>query len=534
MADNLTKLTKELAGQSFKNRRDFVMAKSKISNRLGGNAPMNSKLIKKYKQLIKAKKIKPNKNLEVFLKKREIRTMSGVAPVTVITKPFSCPGRCLYCPTEKAMPKSYLANEPAIMRAQGVKFDPFKQVKQRLQTLKDNGHAIDKIELIILGGTWSSYPHRYQTWFVKRCFEACNGRSVKNLYRAQQVNETAPSRIIGLSVETRPDCVTIKEIIRLRELGCTRVELGVQSIADKVLKLNERGHGVARTIMATTLLKQAGLKIVYHLMPNLPGSNPNKDLLMFSKIFSDSRFQPDMLKIYPCVVTKNSRLYRWWRQGKFHPYSDEQLKKLLIDIKTIVPPYVRINRLIRDIPSDSIIAGNKITNLRQLITQEFTGCRCLRCREAGHVKNSNESFAFTPRSGVVAKATKSQNLRLKIIKYRASAGTEYFFSYESNDGKILYAFLRLRINDDLNNNFIQELHGAGIIRELHTYGEVAPLGNIGKVQHLGLGKKLILEAEKICQNYKIKKIVVISGIGVRPYYKKLGYRLEGTYMVKSL
>lgn len=538
MDKKLITIIKGLIKARIKSRAHFLHVKRQLSNQQKIAPPLNSDLLKVYHQLLKNKKIKQDKSLERLLRKREIRTLSGVAVITVITKSYPCPGKCIYCPNELGMPKSYLSNEPAIMRAIGTKFDPYAQVKVRIEALKNNGHPTDKVELIILGGSWSAYPKNYQTWFIKRCFDALNSKKAKTLALAQKLNETAAHRCVGLTLETRPDLITPLEIKRMRDLGCTRVELGVQSIYDPILKLNKRGHAVKQTIEATKLLKQAGFKVMYHLMPNLPGSTPAKDLKMFKELFANPDFQPDLLKIYPCVVTKDSVLYRWYKQRKYKPYSDRQLKKLLIKIKKLIPYYVRITRLIRDIPKESIVAGNKITNLRQIIAQDFKGCKCIRCREAGHQKISKLKAQIS-------------NLKLFIQKYKASDGTEYFLSYESHDRKVLYAFLRLRIPSTRNRAFmareasrkgsptrlyelIPELKGAALIRELHTYGELTPLGKTGKVQHLGLGKKLMTEAEKIVRQKRIKKIAVISGIGVRQYYQKLGYRLEGTYMVKSL
>ncbi|MCK4554362.1 GNAT family N-acetyltransferase, partial [Candidatus Parcubacteria bacterium] len=285
---------------------------------------------------------------------------------------------------------------------------------------------------------------------------------------------------------------------------------------DKILKLNKRGHGVDEIAQATELLKNYGFKTTYHIMPGLPGSTPAKDLKMFKQIFEDERFQPDQIKFYPTVVTKGSLLYRWWKAGKYKPYSDKVLRKLIIDCKKIVPPYVRIIRLIRDIPSESIIAGNMITNLRQIMKDEGVECRCIRCREC-------KQLSIT-------------NYQLQIIKYRSLGGTEYFISYESKDGKILYGFCRLRLssrNSQLatRNSF---LNNCALIRELHVYGELVPVGQNKKVQHTGLGKKLMAEAEKIAKQNNFKKMAVISGIGVRGYYKKLGYRLKDSYMVKKL
>ena len=521
--NNLIKIVKNLAATEIHDRANLTNLKRKLSNQLMMAPPLNSDLLGTYHQLRQKKSVKENLILERLLRKREIRTLSGVAVITVLTKPYSCPGKCIYCPTEEGMPKSYLSNEPAAARAAGTKFNPYQQVKVRLEALKINGHNTDKVELIVLGGSWSVYQKSYQAWFIKRCFEALNGKNYKTLDQAQKINERAEHRCIGLTLETRPDLINEAELHRMRQLGCTRVELGVQSIYDPILKLNKRGHTVKQTIEATAMLKQAGFKITYHMMPNLPGATVAKDLAMFEKLFSSADFQPDQLKIYPCLVTKNSELYNWYRKGKYKPYSNKQLLNLLIKVKKIIPPYVRIVRLIRDIPAQSIVAGNKVTNLRQLITNQYPGiCRCIRCREAGHQKISK---------------TNNQNIKIKlnIKKYNASRGQEYFISIDSEDKKILYAFLRLRVDDDLENNFFNELNGAAIIRELHTYGEITPIGKIGnQVQHFGLGKKLIAEAEKICRLKKIKKIAVISGIGVKDYYRKLGYKQIGTYLAKNL
>jgi elongator complex protein 3 len=525
MKNKLATIIKGLVKARVKTRAHFINVKRQLSNQQKMAAPLNSDLLRVYQQLLKRKQIKEDKILARLLRKRGVRTLSGVAVVTVITKSYPCPGKCIYCPGEKGMPKSYLSNEPAIMRAVLTKFDPYRQVTVRLKALENNGHPTDKVELIVLGGSWSAYPKPYQTQFIKRCFDALNAKKAKNLAQAQKWNEKAKHRCVGLTLETRPDMITAKEIKRLRELGCTRVELGVQSLYDPILKLNKRGHTVKQTIEATKLLKEAGLKVMYHLMPNLPGSTPTKDLKMFKELFSKSDFQPDLLKIYPCVVTKDSVLYRWYKQGKYKPYSEKQLRNLLIKIKQTIPYYVRLTRLIRDIPAVSIMAGNKITNLRQLIHNEIQNtsqtCKCIRCREAGHQENSKFKI-------------QNSKLQFKIQKYRANDGTEYFLSLESKDRKVLYAFLRLRINNNINDNFIEELKGAALIRELHTYGQLAPLGQKEKVQHLGLGKKLLTEAEKITKKQGLKKIAIISGIGVREYYKKLGYQLEETYMTKSL
>ncbi len=482
--------------------------------------------------MVKTGNIKQNLALKNLLKTRKVRTLSGIASITVITKPYSCPGKCLYCPDEAEMPKSYLANEPACMRAVLTKFDPYKQVEARINSLQLTGHATDKIELIVLGGTWSAYPKKYQTWFIKRCFDAANRKVSKNLKAAQKLNEKAKNRIIGLTLETRPDCVTTEEIKRMRSLGCTRVELGIQSIYNDVLKYNKRGHNVNAIINATKLLKNAGLKITYHMMLNLPGSDLKKDEKRFEGLFSGSPastrrrgeagdFQPDQLKIYPCVVLKTSPLYKLWKQKKYKPYLKKQLVNLLIRIKKKIPPYVRIIRVIRDIPSQSIIAGNKITNLRQII-KDKTGniCQCIRCREIKHQV-----------SGI-----KYQELIRR--DYEASEGKEIFLSFEDTKNDKLLAFLRLRITSNWTLPF---LRNSALIRELHVYGRVASLNpksytlNPKLIQHKGLGKKLMKMGEKIAkEEFGFSKIAVISGIGVREYYRKLGYKLKDGYMVKRL
>jgi elongator complex protein 3 len=527
----LQKIIKQFIKDKPANRKEISNIKRKIAGKFKLAPPSNAKLFQIYQKLLRQKKIKRNENLEMLLKKREIRTLSGVAPIAVLTKPFPCPGKCAYCPTEKSVPKSYLSNEPAVMRAITCNYDPYRQVTARIKTLESNGHPTDKLELIVLGGTWSALPHSYQNWFIKRCFEAANNcgrqkikiKRQKNLEETQKQNETAKHRIIGITLETRPDYITPEEIKRMRELGCTRVEIGVQSIYDSILQRNCRGHNVSETILATKLLKDAGFKVCYHLMPNLPGATPAKDLKMFKEIFSNSDFQPDMIKIYPCVITRGSQIYKWWKQGKYKPYSNKQLLNLLIDVKKIIPPYVRVNRLIRDIPGTSIEAGNKISNLREVIAAEMARrglhCKCIRCREVGRQKSEK---------------LKIKSVKLFVRKYKASHGTEYFLSFESPDKKVLYAFLRLRISDFSTPPIFSELKDAALIRELHTYGHLVPIDHAssGATQHTGLGKKLMAEAEKIVKKLGIKKIAVISGIGVREYYKKLDYRLEKTYMVK--
>ena len=507
-------------------RADFLQLKKKLSKKYKLPIPTNADLRNRYNELLKKKRIMGSEKFEKLLLSRAIRTESGVAVVAVLTKSYPCPGKCIYCPSEKDMPKSYLSNEPAVMRAIDADFDPYRQVQNRLRSLELNGHATDKIELIVMGGTFSYLPSYYQKYFIWQCFKACNEfeRKIKKqkakiktkgellnkyLSKEQKKNEKAKHRIIGLTLETRPDFITEKEIKNFRNLGCTRVELGVQSIFDDILKKNKRGHSVTETICATKLLKDAGFKINYHIMPGLPGSSPKHDFKMFKELFSNPNFQPDMLKIYPTVVLRNSQLFKLWKNNSYKPLSDNKFEKFVLKIKNeVIPPYVRIARLVRDVPTSSIIAGPTVSNLRQIIIPE-SHCPCIRCREV--------------RSGYEIK----EKIVLNRIDYPASDGYEIFLQYISPDKKKLFALLRLRITSEKK----------AIIREVHTYGKMEKINQKNKKspQHIGLGKKLVAEAEKIAKKeFKIDNISVISGIGVRYYYRKLGYKLKDTYMVKYI
>jgi len=514
-------LVKKLIQKRISSLIEFSKLKHKLASQLNIPPVRNTDILKTYQELKKKKKIKTNVFLDKELKKRPIRSLSGVAIVAVLTKPWPCPGKCLYCPLEKGVPKSYLSGEPAVERAKLLKFNPYNQVKKRIEVLKNNNHPTDKIELIVIGGTWSYLPKKYQTWFIKRCFDGANNSTSKDLKTAQKKNETTKHRIIGITLETRPDYINIQELTRMRELGCTRVEIGVQAIDDQILKINSRGHKTDETIKATKLLKDAGFKICYHIMPGLLGSTPKKDLAMFKKLFTSPDFQPDMLKIYPCVVTKGSKLYKLYKNKKYKPYTDKQLMSLLIKMKLIVPEYVRINRLIRDIPAWQIQGGSKISNLREFVQKQMKEekkiCSCIRCRE---IKN---------------KPINIKNLKLKKQKYNASQGQEIFLSFKDTKQNKLAAFLRIRL-PQINNKTLPGLKNAAIIRELHTYGQLVEIKKTNKkaAQHLGLGKKLMAEAEKIAKEQGYKKIAVISGIGVRNYYRHLGYRLQNTYLFKNL
>ncbi|KKS93959.1 MAG: hypothetical protein A3H59_03265 [Candidatus Jacksonbacteria bacterium RIFCSPLOWO2_02_FULL_43_9] len=563
-----------LLSETIHTKNDLHAAKRKWARTLHIPIPPNRALLKDYHERIKKGEVTPDPLFLHMLKRRTIRTISGVAPVTVLTKPFPCPGRCVYCPTERGMPKSYLSNEPAAARALKQQFDPYKQIVIRLHSFYENGHRPEKIELIVLGGTWSFYPRRYQTWFIKRCFQAMNDfifhydtthctpyRSSHNqlLKETHDINQTAQHRCVGLTLETRPDHITKTEIKRMRALGATRVQLGVQSTHDDVLTLIKRDQTRDQVRDATRWLKDAGFKINYHTMPNLPGSNLQKDTEMYNELFQHPDFKPDEMKIYPTVLPSFTPIMeKMWRDGIWKPYTDDELITLLAHVKhTIIPPYVRIARLIRDIPATSIIAGSKISNLREHIQAHMQKkgllCKCIRCREE---LGRNQSID-------------SSNAECFIEPIDTTGGKEYFLSFETSsspspkigegrvryekinilpppptpssgrrggESRILHAFLRLRLPDNITHPFISELKGCAIIREVHSYGQLTPLNGkeVYTSQHTGLGKQLIQKAESIARDHGYKKMAVISGIGTREYYKKLGYELEKIYMIKHI
>ncbi len=522
---------KKLIERKIKTSDELGKIKREISKKFGVPCPSNIQLLKEYHTLLKNKIIKENKRLEDLLKKRPVRSLSGIINVSVLTKPYPCPGECIFCPQAKGLPKSYLPKEPAVMRATSLNFDPYLQVQKRILSLEKMGHYVDKMELRIIGGTWSYYPKNYQTWFIKRCFQAANeirGKrkgSKTNLEKEKKRNEKAKYKIIGVTVETRPDFITVKEVKRMRKLGITRVELGVQSIYNDVLKINKRGHTIKETIKATKLLKDTGIKVLYQMMPNLLGSDFERDVSMFKELFSNPDFQPDLLKIYPLALIKETPLYKWHKKGEFRVYSKRELINLLVKIKKEIPYYCRIQRIVRDIPSGYIVAGGaKISNIREIVQKEMakerTKCKCIRCREVKENYNPKEKIYLFRED------------------YEASGGKEIFLSFENKDRSKLYALLRLRIPSyyfSRKKHFIKILRESAIIREVHVYGQMIPVGQKSfLVQHRGLGKKLIKKAEKIAKNeFGLKKMAVISGVGAREYYKKLGYKLKDEYMIKK-
>lgn len=520
-------------------------------------------LISSYKEYCEKGLMSLDSEILDVLKLKPSRTMSGVTVITVLTKPYPCPGKCIFCPNDIRMPKSYISSEPGAQRAARNAFDPYLQTYNRLLALKNIGHNTEKIELIVLGGTWSFYPIEYKIWFIKRCFEAMNDfgvmdgriekasmlvedpmkdknevvtynskinfeRLVKNesatweeLFEEQLKNQNAKSRNVGLVLETRPDYISPKEIQELRQFGATKIQIGVQSLNDIVLEKNQRGTTRAQIVNAVNLIRSAGFKIHAHWMPNLYGSSIEIDKQDYLDLFE--LVKPDELKIYPTSIIKGTLLYKYFNEGKYKPYSNEELIELLKFCLKNTPKYCRLTRIIRDIPSNEIEAGNKTTNLRQIIENELikegTPCQCIRCRE---VKNTKVIF---------------ESLGKNILAYKSQVGTDYFITLET-ENKIA-GFLRLFLsdkNESIENELYKEVKDSAIIREVHVYGQVVGIGKSisEKTQHTGVGKTLVAAAEEIAINNKFKKISVISAIGTREYYKKLGYTSQKMFQTKEL
>jgi len=599
--ENFEKIISYILEKKPKTKAKFDDFRRKICASLKICQPSNQKLLACYHKMLKEGSVEQSKLVEHFLIKANIRSMSGIAVITSLVKPFMCPGKCVYCPTEVRMPKSYIASEPAAARSLRMNFDPYDLMQGRILMLERNGHPCDKIEYITKGGTWNAYKLKYQYWYILESFRACNNltreiptektteedwndKSISDLQKAmdieQKYNETAKHRIIGITLETRPDAITPKSIYHMRRQGCTRIELGLQAPDDVILKLVQRGHTVDQFRKAILLLRISGFKVDLHFMPDLPGTTPDHDIEMYESLFSDLSLRPDMVKIYPNTVIPSAELYQWLLDGRYKPYGKEGLYRALLAMKLATPRYCRISRLIRDIPSDEIKAGNIITNLRQELelTLKKTGqkCVCLRCREVGR-QMKNISTDVAP--------------QIFVDEYDTIGGREYFITLEDPERIAVFGFLRLRLpycypgqkavparriggdskdpqasitkagdsstsvplcstsaqNDSyvskIEKDQLDKLLGLGdldkvaFIRELHTYGQLVKIGMQGSTessQHKGLGKRLMAEAEKIASKNKFKKIAVISGVGVRGYYEKLGYEKCGTYVAKEL
>ena len=456
--------------------------------------------------------------------KKFTRTISGVTPVAVMTLPLKCPGQCIYCPTYLATPQSYTPESPAVLRGRKFGYDAQKQIELRLKVLSQMGHPTDKIELIVMGGTFLAFPRDYQYQFIKDCFDALNGEESTTLDEAKKINETASHRCTGLCIETRPDWCRQEEIDRMLEFGTTRVELGVQTLNDEIYRVVRRGHTVEDVVNATTLLKEHGFKVHYHWMPGLPGSTPEEDLELSQRLFDDARFKPDGLKLYPTMVVAGTELEKWYRDGRYQPYDDETMINLIAEIKSIVPKYVRISRVLRDIPAKFIVGGLK-DSLRdiakQRMKQQGIECRCIRCREYGH--RAREGWEIG-------------EPKMVRIDYEASGGKEIFLSFE-DENETLFGLLRMRIQSQPIAG-LETDGNLAVIRELHIYGPEVSLSqrNPNAAQHKGLGKALLREAELIAANmFQAQRMVILSGVGAKEYYRsELGYRSQGDYMVKSL
>lgn len=558
----------------------------------GGNLYKKSEILSAYGQAVGSDLVQANSKIEKLLVKKPTRTMSGVTPVTILTKPFPCPGKCIFCPSDVRMPKSYLSDEPGAQRAERNWFDPYLQTYDRLLALQANGHDTSKVEMIILGGTWSFYPEKYQIWFIKRVFEALNqfgrtderqtvikhyqqmsevyqkvnsyspssdprknqqtlkkygisGKKIEKTYnqiiselyvaperragfdqfqtaewpeldQEQKINETAENRCVGLVVETRPDNISQAEVLRVRRLGATKVQIGFQSLNDEVLAKNHRGHDVAATRRAVQLLRQAGFKIHAHWMPNLYGSNPELDYQDYLKMFAEDDFKPDELKIYPCSLIETAELMQYFEQGLWRPYSEQELLELLIKCFVATPEYCRLTRVVRDIGADDIVVGNKKTNFRQLVEAEIVK-RKLHVKEIRAREIRGRGFDPT-------------NVKIIQTEYSTSVSQEIFIqavAKVSGEEKLL-GFLRLSLPSE--KNFVEELVDSAIIREVHVYGQVEAVGESGKTkaQHLGLGKKMVALAQSLAKARGFTKLAVISAVGTREYYRKLGF-IDGEF-----
>lgn len=545
-------ILKKIIEQKPKNRAEFNRARLLACRVLRIAQPPNRDLLQTYHNLVKKKRISTDPEIEQYMQKAAVRSQSGIAVVTSLVKPYMCPGKCVYCPTEVRMPKSYIASEPAAARSLRLDFDPYLLMQKRIEMLEKNGHQCDKIEYIIKGGTWNAYPIKYQYWYMLESFRACNdltrNKKTKNkkerkrttesdwttkrlddlidaVEKEQRYNEHARHRIIGVTLETRPDAISAKTIAHMRQQGCTRVELGLQAPDDRILALIKRGHTVDQFRHAIFLLRTAGFKVDLHFMPDLPGTTPEHDVEMYRQIFDDPSLRPDMIKIYPNAVIPSAELYQWFLDGRYTPYGEKPLFQALLEMKLATPRYCRISRLIRDIPENEIAAGNKITNLREGLEKELQKqgkrCVCLRCREISRHPEIDQS-------------KKQHAPTLFVDTYDTVGGTEYFITFEDPRRVAVYGFLRLRL-PNTSTNLDNLKNSTCYVRELHTYGEMVAIGKRKRSasQHKGLGKKLMQEAERIAREVGYKKIAVISGVGVRGYYRKLGYRKVGTYMVKK-
>lgn len=537
--------------ENFKTSNDIDKFKKNIQKKYKYTIS-NAEFIKIYKNLNL-----DNQHLRNLITKKKCKSNSGVLVITVLTSAhpqyideegkvktarFSCKHDCAYCPNEPAhegnnwvaQPRSYLYSEPAVLRANANDFDPIKQMNSRLSTLINMGHIPDKLEIIVLGGTWCEYPRNYQDRFITELYYSANiyfddepKRAKKTLEEEIEINETSQIHIIGLTLETRPDTINIEEIANFRRYNCTRIQLGVQHTNNSVLKKINRGHTIESAYEAIKLLKNNCYKVDIHIMPNLPGASYDIDKAMLEEILYDQRIQVDQYKIYPTAIVPFTKIKKWFDEGSYIPYDDMLLYELIKDFKKNVQKYKRLNRIIRDIPGHYIEGGysTKFVNMRQLLQDDMRlnkwSCKCIRCRE------------------IKGNITSIDRIKINIEKYRASDSDEYHISFDTDcDKNYLIGFLRLRLNkeDDNTNQVLHSIKGCALIRELHVYSNLNSVGdNIeGSLQHKGFGKQLVAKAEELAKENGYHKIAIISGTGVREYYKKLGYKLIDTYMIKNM
>jgi len=491
-----------------------------------GKVPSNAEIMRLLKAEEKSK-------LLPLLRRKITRTISGVTVVAVMTQPYPCPQPepCAYCPGGPpfGVPQSYTGFEPAAMRGLQNEFDPYLQVRSRIEQLQAIGHSVDKIELIIMGGTFPATPLDYQMQFIQRCLDAVTGKESISLEESKKNAETSRIRNAGITVETRPDWAKEKHVDQMLNMGVTRVELGVQNPNDEIYRLVGRKHTVQDVIEATRIMKDSGLKIVYHLMPGLPCSNVEKDFEAFKEIFINPDFKPDMIKIYPCLVLRGTRAYEWYCEGKYKPYTNEEAADLIVEVKKIIPSWIRIMRVQRDIPAPIIVAGVNRSNLRQLVQQKLkeqgVRCRCIRCREVGH------------RIMIDKVKPNADKVEILTARYAASEGEEVFISAEDSENDVLIGYLRLRIPSEKAHRREIRAKPCSMVRELHVYGPLVPVGkHLAKAwQHRGYGGVLLAEAERITrEDYGLKRILVISALGTKQYYMRFGYQYDGVYMSKML
>lgn len=500
-----------------------------------------SQLLEAYRRFVAEGALLPRVEVERRLRGRPVRTISGVAPVAVLTEPYPCPGTCIFCPGQLAAPKSYLDGEPGVLRALQYDYDPYAQTHGRIQALLAIGHPVDKVELLVLGGTWSCYPRTYQEWFLRRCFDAMNDSESTSLKEALVRNERAPHRNVGLVVETRPDFITPEAVLALRESGATKVQLGAQSLDDRILDLNQRGHTTAQTQRAVGLLRLAGFKVVLHWMPNLYGATPASDLADFARLWDDPALRPDEIKIYPTALINGTTLYDLWMAGEYSPYEEDDLIELLVQCKTLVPPYTRINRLMRDIPASYIVAGTRKSNLRQIVqsTMKQRGllCNCIRCREvrAGGGAEMRDGSGSGAEGALWGDVETQDVLSIEDLTYTTDLTQEHFLQALTPNRR-LAGFLRLSLPLASRDQIpIAEIRDAAMIREVHVYGPAQELGQRGwGEQHRGLGTHLLHLAADISRRAQFTELAVIAAVGTRPYYRERGFTEGELYPIRRL